>query len=139
MRRRKREYIKGSLNHRRTEGDYMAALLEVVTLDDWRAIVGAAITAALGGDSSARAWLAQYLVGKPSVVAPAPLTVVVQQLSGRDPVVDELASSHITKLQFPSSYDDEALGARIKDAIREELRLQDECKSDRAAATEQGS
>jgi hypothetical protein len=33
-------FIKGKTNHRRTEGDYMSVLLDTVTLDDWRDVVG---------------------------------------------------------------------------------------------------
>src|ERR1039457_2252087 len=82
MGRGKRSYIKGHFSHRRTEGAYMAALLEAVTLDDWRDIVGATVRASKAGDAKARAWLGQYLMGKPGATARAPLTVVIQRLSG---------------------------------------------------------
>lgn len=86
MGRKKQSYIKGTFTHRRTEADYMGVLLDAVPLEDWRAVVGAAVAAAKADDAGSRAWLAQYLVGKPGAVAPAPLTVIVQQLSGRDPL-----------------------------------------------------
>ena len=66
----------------------MGALLEAVTLDDWRAIVNSAKALAQAGDSQARAWLAQSRMGKPEAKAPTPLTVVVQQWSGLDPLID---------------------------------------------------
>jgi hypothetical protein len=90
MARKKQTYVKGPFTHRRTEADYMGVLLDAVPLEDWREVVGATVAAAKAGDPSARAWLGQYLIGKPSTAAPTPLTVVVQQLSGRDPLVDKM-------------------------------------------------
>ena len=55
------------------------------------------------GDAQARAWLAQYLMGKPAGSAPTPLTVVVQQLNGADPLIDKLAQKAIHSLKFPDS------------------------------------
>ena len=102
MAKRKPEtFIKGTASHRRTEGDYMSVLLDTVTLEDWRGVVAGALQLAKDGDSQARAWLAQYLVGKPAGKAPTPLTVVVQQLNGSDPVVNQLAHKTITNFQFP--------------------------------------
>jgi hypothetical protein len=51
------------------------------------------------------------------VTAPGPLTVVVQQLSGRDPLVDRLAKPHIDRAEYPS------LGANddFEDAMREQI------------------
>ncbi len=60
--------------------------------------------------------------GKPVATAPAPLTVVVQQLSGRDPLVDKLAKPHIDRAEYPSLHagDDfkDALKARVADELR---------------------
>ena len=97
MARKKQTYVNGRFTHRRTEADYMGALLDAVPLADWREVVAATVAAAKAGDAAARAWLAQYLIGKPGTTAPAPLTVVVQQLSGRDPVVDKLAKPHLDR------------------------------------------
>lgn len=97
------ELIRGHASHRRTEGDYMGVLLEAVTLDDWRAVVTNAKTLAQAGDPQARAWLAQYLMGKPAGSAPTPLTVVVQQLNGADPLIDKLAQKAINSVKFPDS------------------------------------
>jgi hypothetical protein len=122
MARKKQSYIKGTFTHRRTEADYMGVLLDAVPLEDWREVVSATVTAAKAGDPSARAWLGQYLVGKPAATAPAPLTVVVQQLSGRDPLVDRLAEPHIDRAEyFPLHADDDfkdALKARVADELR---------------------
>ena len=102
-RKKQPELIRGHAAHRRTEGDYMGVLLETVTLDDWRAVVSNARTLAQAGDAQARAWLAQYLMGKPAGSAPTPLTVVVQQLNGADPLIDKLAQKAINSVKFPDS------------------------------------
>ena len=100
---KQQELIRGHAAHRRTEGDYMGVLLETVTLDDWRAVVSNARTLAQAGDAQARAWLAQYLMGKAVGSAPTPLTVVVQQLNGVDPLIDRLAQKTIHSMKFPDS------------------------------------
>lgn len=119
MARRKQtaDYIRGTATHRRTEGDYMSVLLDTVTLDDWREVVDSALLAAKMGDQSARAWLAQYLVGKPDHKAPTPLTVVVQQLNGADPLVEKLSSKLIWDAQFP----DDGWKQEIKALVAAEL------------------
>mgnify|MGYP000750568892 CR=1 FL=1 len=91
MAKAKQGLVRGMGTHRRTEGDYMAALLDTVTLDDWRDVVAGALQLAKGGDAQARAWLAQYLVGKASASAPTALTVQVNQWSGKDPLAERLA------------------------------------------------
>lgn len=48
---------------RAIEREYLAAISEAVSLDDWRAIVGQAVKAAKEGDDKARAWLARYVIG----------------------------------------------------------------------------
>ncbi|MBK8071795.1 MAG: hypothetical protein IPK34_07120 [Ramlibacter sp.] len=90
----------------------MGVLLDAVTLDDWRSVVTKAKTLAQAGDSRARAWLAQYLVGKPAVSAPTPLTVVVQQLNGTDPLIERLTRETVHSIKFPESEHD------LKDGIR---------------------
>jgi len=55
MARKKQSYIKGTFTHRRTEADYMAALLDAVPLEDWRAVITATVAAAKAGDAGARA------------------------------------------------------------------------------------
>ena len=102
-RKKQQELIRGYAAHRRTEGDYMGVLLETVTLDDWRAVVSNARTLAQAGDAQARASLAPYLTGKPAGSAPTPLTVVVQQLNGADPLIDKLAREAIHSVEFPDS------------------------------------
>jgi hypothetical protein len=48
---------------RRTEQEYLAALVEGVSLDDWGAIVKRAVDDAKLGNYRARDWLGKYLVG----------------------------------------------------------------------------
>lgn len=135
MARSKQCYIKGEPAHRRTEGDYMGTLLDAVSLEDWRGVVAAALTAAMAGDATARAWLGQYLVGKASNAAPTPLTVVVQQLSGNDPVVEKLARPHIDRLENPVSQLEDIRGNSIRAQIAGELRGYAEGRSGDAKRT----
>jgi hypothetical protein len=50
------------------EAHYLTAISEACPPDTWKQIVDRAVKDALDGDSSAREWLAKYLVGK----TPAP-------------------------------------------------------------------
>jgi len=115
------ELLQGHAAHRRTEGDYMGALLDTVTLEDWKGVVAGALAAAKDGDAQARNWLGQYLVGRPEGKAPTPLTVVVQQLNGVDPVVNKLASPLIHRQQFPGLHRDDDQQAYIRAQIAAEL------------------
>ena len=110
-------YVKGSAKHRRTQNDYMGTLLDAVSLDDWKEVVTNTLQAAKNGDSSARAWLAQYLVGKPDGKAPTPMNVVVQQWSGKDPVASKLAKPIIERTQYPMLHGDDDW----KDALQAEI------------------
>ena len=121
MAKAKQGLIRGMGTHRRTEGDYMAALLDIVTLDDWRDVVAGALQLAKGGDAQARAWLAQYLVGKASASAPTALTVQVNQWSSKDPLAERLARPLIHQEKFPLLAGSEAREADIQDAIAQEL------------------
>ena len=115
------ELIRGHAVHRRTEGDYMGVLLDAVTLEDWRDVVNNTKAAAKGGDPQARAWLAQYLMGRPEGKAPTPLTVVVQQLNGADPLVDRLARPLIEREKYPSLHADDEWQAQIRALVAAEL------------------
>ena len=119
--RKQQSLIKGSANHSRTEGDYMSTLLDTVTLEDWQDVVSSTLAAAKQGDAQARAWLAQYLVGKPTGKAPTPLTVVVQQLNGDSPLVNKLANQVINQHKYPSLQADTAWEEQIKVIIATEL------------------
>ena len=63
-----------------------------------------------------------YLIGKPGATAPAPLTVVVQQLSGRDPLVEKLAKPHIDRVEYPSLHADDDIKDALKAQVAAELR-----------------
>lgn len=114
-------YIKGTAKHRRTEGDYMSTLLETVTLEDWQDVISSTLSAAKQGDAQARAWLGQYLVGKPAGKAPTPLTVVVQQLNGENPLVNRLAKPVIDQYKYPALHEDDAFESQIKAIVASEL------------------
>ena len=86
-----------------------------VTLDDWREIVNQAKQSAKAGNPHARAWLSQYLMGRPQSAAPTPLAVVVSQWGGTDPLVEKLAQPLIEREMVPSL---RAFGA-MEDEIRE--------------------
>ena len=120
-RRKQTEYIQGTATHRRTESDYMGVLLDTVTLNDWRSVVNGALQAAKAGDPQARNWLAQYLVGRPEGKAPTPMNIVVQQLSGADPVVEKLAKPAIDRVLMPNSYGNDDLKAHIRALVAIEL------------------
>lgn len=122
MAKRKQDtFIKGSASNRRTEGDYMGILLDTVTLDDWRDVITGTLRAAKDGDPQARAWLAQYLVGKPVGKAPTPLTVVVQQLNNIDPVLEKVVNKTIMDLQFPEDDWKEHVKAKIAAELVEKV------------------
>ncbi|MBM4118759.1 hypothetical protein FJ251_13700 [bacterium] len=127
-------YIKGPVEHRRTESDYMGTLLETVTLEDWREVVEAALTAAKAGDASARTWLTQYLVGKSRTVAPAPLTVVAHHLSGRDQLVEELAKPFIDAALYPMLTENDEFKERVRALVAAELREAEDRERRRAKA-----
>lgn len=120
-RRKQTEYIKGTAQHRRTEGDYMGVLLDTVTLNDWRSVVNGALQAAKAGDPQARNWLAQYLIGRPEGKAPTPMNIVVQQLSGADPLVERLAKPAIERMKYPSMHTNDDLNAHIRALVAAEL------------------
>ncbi len=122
MAKRKRQnFITGAAKHCRTERDYMSTLLDTVTLEDWHDVVNNALTAAKLGNAQARAWLAQYLVGRPDAKAPSALTVVVQQLLNENPVVNKLANPVINQYKYPSLHEYDALEDKIKTLIASEL------------------
>ena len=101
--------LHGHAKHRRTQSDYMGALLDRVTLETWGEVIDATVAKAKDGDAQARAFLAAYLVGKPAHDAPAPLTVTKRRILASDPLVNELTNA----LADWRLDDDE------KDAIRE--------------------
>jgi len=127
-------FIKGPVKHRRTESDYMSTLLEVVTLEEWRAVVEAALTAAKTGDARARNWLAQYLVGKSGTTAQPPLEIVSQQISGRNPLVEAIAQPHISAALYPLLEEDKEFKDYMRIRVAMELREAEEAERRRAKA-----
>ena len=119
--RKQQNLVKGTAAHHRTESDYMATLLDTVTIEDWQDVVSHALLSAKQGDAQARAWLAQYLVGKPAGKAPTPLTVVVQQLNNDSPLVNKLAKPLIDQYKYPSLHTNDDWEERIKAVISAEL------------------
>ena len=115
------ELVRGHATHRRTEADYMGTMLDAVTLEDWRDVVQGALQAAKGGDPQARSWLAQYLVGRPEAKAPSPLTVVVQQLNGADPVADKLAARVIDRELYPGMHQNDEWKDNLRALVAVEL------------------
>lgn len=53
---------------REREEQYLTSLTEAVTPDAWRKVCDRAVRDAEGGDPRARAWLSDYLLGKPTTV-----------------------------------------------------------------------
>ncbi len=68
------------------EADYLRALTEACSIEDWRQIVARAKADAKKGDAKAREWLAGFVVGSPQGVAPTLLSIAVQALAGADPI-----------------------------------------------------
>jgi len=110
--------IPGHATHTRTQESYMGALLDAVSLDDWREVVTGAVQAAKGGDAQARAWLGQHLVGKPESKAPTAVNVIVHQLQGKDKVLDTLVHDNYMKAAFPDD------NAAYKTNIRAQLAIE---------------
>jgi hypothetical protein len=121
MKKQKAGFVRGSGTNRRTEASYMGVLLDTVTLDDWRDVVGGAVQAAKDGDAQARAWLAQYLMGRAAQKAPAPLTVQVNQWSGTDPLAERLAQSTIHRQEFPTLHRNDDWKLEVQDAVAAEM------------------
>lgn len=119
--RRPTERLHGTVAHRRTQDTYVGTMLDEVSEDDWRDVVRAAVREAKAGDASARAFLSAYLIGRPAAIAPTPLTVVVQQISGTDPLVDHLARPALARAKYPVLHADDYLEEAIKNEIAAEL------------------
>lgn len=99
--------LRGHAKHRRTQSDYLGALLDRVTLETWGDVIDTTVAKAKDGDAQARAFLAAYLVGKPAHDAPAPLDVTAARLSGDDPLVEMLADKATRRVCFGgSNFDD---------------------------------
>ncbi|MBN8737657.1 MAG: hypothetical protein J0H27_15500 [Xanthomonadales bacterium] len=113
--------LRGRAAHRRTQSDYMGALLDRVTLEAWGEVIDATVARAKDGDAQARAFLAAYLVGKPDVKAPAPLEVTAARISGNDALADKLAKPAIDRVRYPTLTARADAEATIRDAVAAEL------------------
>ena len=122
--------IPGHATHTRTQESYMGALLDAVSLDDWREVVTGAVQAAKDGDPQARNWLAQYLIGRPESKAPTPINVIVNQLQGKDKVLDTLVNDNYRAAAFPDD------NAAYKTNVRAQLAIELSEKMQQANATE---
>lgn len=114
---------------RQTETAYLSRMMQVVSLDTWETIVRAAVAAAQAGDHQARGWLAGYLVGTATTVAPKPTAVVIAQLLETDEALEraamEVAKPIISARRYPAlSMDDEEEEAIVREAKRELLKAE---------------
>ena len=71
---------------RATERDYLVALSESCSTDDWQEIVTRAVDDAKSGDAKARSWLAGYLVGEPGSRGELLHSLAVEFVAGSEPI-----------------------------------------------------
>jgi hypothetical protein len=76
---------------RAVEREYLAALNEAVSLDDWREIVKATAEAAKKGDGKARDWLARYLLGDSPITLTALAADEVAELGPERDILESMA------------------------------------------------
>jgi hypothetical protein len=113
--------LRGYAKHRRTQSDYMGALLDRVTLETWGDVIDATVAKAKDGDAQARAFLAAYLVGKPTTEASTPMDVTAQRIRGSDPLVNRLASPIVDRIKYPGIGGYDETEAAVRDNIAAEL------------------
>lgn len=113
--------LRGRAPHRRTQTDYMGALLDRVPLETWGEVVDATVAKAKDGDAQARAFLAAYLVGKPAHDAPEPLAVTAARLAGNDPLVRKLAHPIVERIKYPSMGGYDETESAVQASIAHEL------------------
>jgi hypothetical protein len=92
---------------REIEQEYVDATVAEVTVDDWRDIVKTAKAHAKAGDASARGFLAQYILGKPT-------ERLAISHSGDDALID-LTDAQIDELLASSSHGPNGNGATPMD------------------------
>ena len=96
---------------RATERDYLVALSESCSTDDWQEIVTRAVDDAKSGDAKARAWLAGYLIGEPGSRGELLHTIAVEVAAGSDPLELDAAKRRsdeaLDSLMFPNFASDE--------------------------------
>jgi hypothetical protein len=67
---------------RATERHYLDAMQVACSPEEWREIVGKAVTDAKNGDAKARDWLSNYLLGKPEGLAPTLRKMAIEDAAG---------------------------------------------------------
>ena len=94
---------------RAIEVEYLAALSDAVSLDDWRKVCQAAVKAAKEGDAKARDWLTKYLIGE----KPLSLTDVAADeaalLDADQDILEAIARRHRARA-YDQRYESESLG-----------------------------
>lgn len=103
---------------RQTEESYLAVLMEECDLEKWRGIVRRAMLDAEAGDEKARHWLASYLIGAPNAKAVTPTTIVVQQLLGSDPALEQaaaiIAKPALEAARYPALHRDKQVESEVQ-------------------------
>ena len=79
------------------EMSYLEAMADIVTLADWEQIVVRAVNDAVGGDSKARTWISDYLIGKP-ITRIASIAQVSNSQMGEDERAEYLAAIFQTQI-----------------------------------------
>jgi len=113
--------LRGRSKHRRTQSDYMAALLDRVTIDTWtKSLTQQSLPPSPVMPGPAPGWIS---CRETTVEAPTPLAVIVQRISGNDQLVNELAIPAIYRAQYQDAEDAEEDSANhaIKAQIAAEL------------------
>lgn len=95
-------------NHKRSQNDFLAVMVDAISAEDWRQVTKTALEAAKSGDNNARNWLSAYLIGRANSTAPTPLEVTVMAWSDKDPVAVELAEKQLKLHHNPFLREDEA-------------------------------
>ena len=113
--------LRGYAKHRRTQSDYMGALLDRVALETWGDVIDATVAKAKDGDAQARAFLAAYLVGKPAHEAPELLAVTAARISGDDALVAALAEPIQKRSESDYWRDDHETEAHYRALVTAEL------------------
>lgn len=85
---------------REREERYYSILMSTVSFDDWASIIKKARDQAKKGDSAARKWLSDYLIGPP---------IERKELTGADggalKILVEYVSNDTSEFQEPGNYD----------------------------------
>ena len=100
---------------RAIEREYLAALSEAVTLEDWREIVKAAVTGAKQGDTKARDWLCRYLLGERSMTLTDLAADEASELSAEQDILERMAKRQKNR-NYLETYD-----GREMDQARKQL------------------